>query len=190
MTKPNLILIGIQGSGKGTQAERLKTRHGYQVIGAGTIFREHVRLGDALGERVRDTLREGELVDDELTEEIVSQALRDIPPVAPILLDGVPRTIHQVEFVESLFQRAHRALPVVLFLEIEKAVVLERLARRGRTDDTPEVIATRFRTFEEYTVPVVEYFEKLNRVMRIPADDTPDTITRAIEEALGLEKTV
>ncbi len=211
---PHIIMIGPQGSGKGTQAQRLVERHGYITVATGQILREHVAVKDALGRQIAGFLKRGELVSDAIIEEVVRNQLGKIPPAQPIVFDGFPRKINQAHILERLFTVLERPQPLAIYLHVSREVVIQRLAHRyvcaqcgkilqflphaihqcpfcggtveTRTDDKPEVIETRLNLFFEQTLPLIHYYQKQQQLIEIDAAAPIDEVTLLIERAVGL----
>lgn len=214
-TQPNLIMIGPQGSGKGTQAERLVQNYGYIDIATGQILREHVATHDQLGKQVARYLQAGELVPDSVVEDVVRERLAAVPRDRPIVFDGFPRNVRQAHILERLFITLERPAPIALYLRVSRAIVIERLAHRyvctecgkilqfaagvlhtcpfcngrveTRTDDRPEVIEARLNLFFEQTLPVIDYYKHKRQLVEIDASATIDEVTTLIARALHFE---
>lgn len=214
----NLLLIGSQGSGKGTQAARLADRHRYHVIGTGDILRSHVKAGDALGKVVKRLMERGELINDALMETIIREELAALIPERPVIFDGFPRTVPQAKLLERIFITEERPLPYALYLKVQRATVIRRLANRRvcpdcgrvfslpgllkrftcprcwvapmvRHDDQPEVIEQRLNLFFSQTLAVLDYYRQLGRYLEIDGEGTVEEVTNLIEHALNLPVT-
>ena len=192
-----LLIVGPQGSGKGTQGVRIAESYGIPVISTGDIFRANIKNGTELGQQVTSILDRGDLVPDELTSEIVRDRLSQDDAANGFLLDGYPRNAVQVGHLESFLSARGEALDAVILLDVPRDESIERLQRRaseqGRSDDTPESIAHRLDIYEHETAPILETYSDRGIVDRIDGVGSLDEITERIFAALdarGLRVTV
>ena len=156
----NLLVLGPQGSGKGTQAGRLSEAHGIPHVSTGEMFRTAIAAGTDLGRRVEPILASGDLVPDDLTVALIRERLAEPDAERGFVLDGFPRNIPQAEALDAMLAEIGRELDAILFFDISDEVSVERLHGRakeeGREDDTAEAIARRLEIYHEQTEPVVE----------------------------------
>lgn len=196
MTSPNsarLLIIGPPGAGKGTQAARISERYSVPWISTGDIFRANIKAGTQLGQRVSKIIEAGQLVPDELTNEIVADRLQQDDVERGFLLDGYPRTVDQVHALDGVLQADARVLDAVLLLEVDTAVVIDRLLKRaqqeGRVDDTEQVIRHRQEVYAEQTKPLIELFSTRGILTRVDGlgtvDEVFDRITTALDSRLA-----
>ncbi len=118
-----IVFLGIQGSGKGTQAKLLAEETGYQHINIGDLFREQISKGSELGKKVQAIITRGDLVEDELVFELVQSSLS--PDCPGIIFDGFPRTLAQAEYLLS-----HYHVKRVFYLELSEADAIARIEAR------------------------------------------------------------
>ncbi|HET8742674.1 MAG TPA: adenylate kinase [Gaiella sp.] len=186
----NLLVLGPQGSGKGTQAARLSDVHGIPHVSTGEMFRAAIAAGSDLGRRVEPILASGELVPDDLTVELIRERLADRGAERGFVLDGFPRNLVQAEALDAMLSEIGRGLDAVLFFDLSDEVALERLLGRareeGREDDTPETIARRLAIYHEQTEPVVERYRVTGKLVPLHADRPIDEVATEIAEALEL----
>jgi adenylate kinase len=186
----NLLVLGPQGSGKGTQAARLSASHGIPHVSTGDMFRAAIAAGTPLGRRVEPILAAGELVPDELTVALIRERLSQADAAAGFVLDGFPRTLDQAEALDAMLAEIGRALDAVLFFDLADAVALERLLGRAqeeeRPDDTPEVIARRLAIYHEQTEPVVERYRATGKLVPLHAERSVGDVAAEIGAALEL----
>ena len=186
----NILLLGPQGSGKGTQAKLISRTYGIPQIATGDMIREMKELDTPLGRRVRDIYDRGELVDDATIVDLIESRLDRGDTVPGFILDGFPRNIAQAEALDALLSRLDRAIDVVFEFQVpDREVLLERLAKRaveeGRTDDTPEAIRKRLEIYDRETAPLVEYYRaKQANVVGIHADRAIDDVFAEVRETL------
>ena len=184
----NLLLLGPQGSGKGTQAARLAADYGIPHVSTGEMFRTAIASAGELGRRVEPILAAGELVPDELTIELIRERLAQPDARRGFVLDGFPRNLAQAEALDDVLREIGRELDVVLYFELADAVAMERLLGRaraeGRTDDTPEVIGRRLAIYHEQTEPLVEYYRARDALVPLRADRPVDEVYAEVQDAL------
>lgn len=154
-----LLIVGPQGSDKGTQGELISERFGVPAISTGDLFREHIAARTDLGTRVQTIIEAGDLVPDELTFALVRERLLRPDAAAGFLLDGFPRNEAQVGLLDRLLDEQGTALDAVVVLDVPRGESIARLARRaaaqGRADDTDEVIGRRLDLYEKDTEPIL-----------------------------------
>jgi len=186
----NLLLLGPQGSGKGTQAKLISTTYGIPQIATGDMIREIKELDTELGHRVREIYDRGDLVDDATIVDLIESRLDRGDTIPGFILDGFPRNTAQAEALDALLSRLGRALDVVFELQVgDREVLLQRLAKRaaeeGRTDDTPDAIRKRLEIYERETAPLVDYYRSTRgNVVGIHADLSIDDVFAEIRAAL------
>jgi len=183
------LIVGPQGSGKGTQGVLIAEAFGVPSISTGDVFRENIANGTELGKRVQAIVEAGELVPDELTCELVRDRLAQPDAARGFLLDGFPRNRGQVDDLADFLESRGEALDAVIELNVPRDVSIERLRQRaveqGRTDDTEEVIANRLAIYERETAPILEVYREQGLVVDIDGVGTLDEVTTRIFEALA-----
>jgi adenylate kinase len=184
----NLLLLGPQGSGKGTQGKRIAAEYGIPHVATGDIFRTAVAAGSALGKKVEPILASGELVDDDLTIALIEERLSQEDARAGFVLDGFPRTLAQAEALDAMLIGIGRSLDAILFFNVPDQVARERLLGRahdeGRADDTPAVIDRRLATYHAETEPVVEHYRTSGRLVPLHAERSVGDVFSEIQDAL------
>ena len=142
----NLLVLGPQGSGKGTQAKRISAAHALPHVSTGDMFRAAIASGTELGRRVEPILASGDLVPDELTVALIRERLSEEDARDGFVLDGFPRNLTQAEALDGMLAEIGRGLDAVLFFDLSDELAVERIRGRAldedRDDDTPEAIAT------------------------------------------------
>ena len=188
-----LLLLGAPGSGKGTQGTRLAERYDAQHVSTGDLLRAQVAEGTELGRKAQPYMERGDLVPDEL---ILGMVLEDVlGPSSPpsYVLDGFPRTVMQAKAAYEQAVASDRVLDAVVFLEIEHDELLARLEQRGsdsgRADDTKQTVLHRIEEYEEKTLPLLDYYDGRDILLRIDAtgdvDEVTERIVAALDEQLG-----
>ena len=159
MTAVHLVILGRQGSGKGTQAARLVEAYRPIHVSTGDMLRAAVAAGTELGLQARALMDAGDLVGDDLINRIVSERLAQ-PDVAEngFLLDGYPRTPDQAAAMEVFLAEAGTPLDAAVNLDVPVDEVTARMLARGRADDTEEAIRRRLALYESETAPLLAWF--------------------------------
>jgi adenylate kinase len=184
----NVLILGPQGSGKGTQAKRISTEYGVPHVATGEMFRAAIERGTPLGRQVQPILAAGSLVPDELTIGLIRERLSEDDAGAGFVLDGFPRNAVQAEALDELLDELGRPLDIVLELQVPDELCLDRLLRRaeeeGRTDDAPEVIRRRLDIYHRETAPLVGHYLPSGKVVGIHGDRPVDEVWAQVQDAL------
>ena len=184
----NVLVLGPQGSGKGTQAKRIAAEHEIPHVSTGEMFRA---LDDAtpLGREVNAIMERGDLVPDGITIRMIRERLAGDDARAGFILDGFPRNLAQAEALDEMLHEIGRTLDVIFFFDLDderaKTRALGRAHEEGRTDDTPETIAHRLAVYHEQTEPVVEYYRTTGKLVTLHAGRTVEDVFEEIEHALA-----
>jgi adenylate kinase len=181
----DVVLLGPPGSGKGTQAVRLTAKYRIPQIATGDILRAQADADTALGRRVTDYLNRGELVPDSLVVDIIRHRLSDADAQHGFVLDGFPRTVPQAEALDLLLAELKRPLDAVIYLDVDRQSLLERLGHRAvvdqRSDDRPDVIVHRIDVFLEQTAPLIDYYREHGKLRLIDGTRSADEVATAID---------
>jgi adenylate kinase len=188
-----LLILGAPGSGKGTQGGRLSQDYGIPAIATGDIFRHNIRTGTDLGLKVSAIVDAGDYVPDDLVNELVRDRLAEPDAETGFLLDGYPRTLDQVRFLDELLAARGQSLDAVVQLVADTDEVVGRLGRRaveqGRMDDSEAAIRHRLGVFDRETAPLVAVYGGRGLLVEVDGlgeiDEVADRIRRALE-ARGL----
>jgi adenylate kinase len=186
----NILLLGPQGSGKGTQAARIGAEYAIPHIATGDMLRTEMAAGTELGNRVRPIYEAGGLVPDDLMIELIRGRLSRDDARDGFILDGFPRTIAQADALDAMLREIGRELDVVFEFQVpEKTTLLERMRKRAaeerRIDDTPEAMHRRLDLYDRETAPLVEHYRATaNNVVGIHGDRAIDEVFAEIQDAL------
>ena len=169
----NLLVLGPQGAGKGTQATLIAAEYGVPHISTGAMFRAAIAEETLLGKQVAPILDSGELVPDELTVQLIGERLGAADAAEGFVLDGFPRNLEQARALDALLRSLDRDLDAILFFNLPDEQAIERLRGRAglenRSDDTPEAIERRLRIYHEDTEPVIEHYRVTGRLVPLHA---------------------
>ncbi len=183
------VIMGPQGSGKGTQAARISEHFAVPAISTGDIFRANIAGGTELGVLAQGYTSRGELVPDEVTNAMVRDRLAQPDAAEGFILDGYPRNAAQVTELDAILADLGVALDAVIQLTAERDELMARMRRRaeleGRADDTEDVIARRLDIYEAETAPLAQAYSE--RALLVTVDGIGDVaeVTERVLAALG-----
>ena len=206
------VIMGVQGCGKGTQAKMLQADFDLVHISVGDIFRWNIQSHTKLAARVKRIVASGQLVPDEIVEEIVQRRLQEHDWNFGFILDGFPRNKRQAEFFLESYD-----IDAVIHIDVPDKVVLERVLSRRlcsqcgldynlihhrpavantcdvcggelitRPDDNEEAIRTRLKEYHDKTAPVMEVFRRKELVISVDGTQPPDRVQAGIRDRLCL----
>lgn len=183
-----LLIVGPQGSGKGTQGVRIAEAFGIPAVSTGDVFRAAVADGSDLGAQVKSVIEAGDLVSDELTSAVVRDRLSQADAEEGFLLDGYPRNVSQVAHLDEFLEGRGETLDAVIELSVPREESIARIALRakeqGRTDDTEDVIANRLAIYERETAPILGVYGARGVVVQVDGVGSLDEITARVLTAL------
>ncbi len=198
----DLVLFGIQGSGKGTLAKRIAEKHGFIVFEMGGELRKLSQQNSPLGQKVKSIIEAGHLVPDEVVMDIIENFMKDLPSGKNIIFDGIPRKMGQAIAFENLMQRLNRSY-IGILVDVPKEVAIKRLSTRRicvgcktvfpgsyskencekcggkltvRSDDNPASIRTRIDGYFNETISVIERYKKSHKMITINGDQSMDAV--------------
>ena len=184
----NILLLGPQGSGKGTQARRISAEYGIPHIATGDMLRQAMEAGTPLGLTIKPIYDAGQLVPDEIMIELIRERLEEPDGTEGFVLDGFPRTMPQADALDAMLREIGRELTVVFALQVSDEICIERLLKRARDerrpDDTPEAIRRRLELYHRETEPLIEHYRTMGVLVPIHADGTPNEVFAEIQVAL------
>ena len=188
-TPARLLIIGPQGSGKGTQGVRVAEAFGIPAVSTGDVFRANVKEGTELGLQVKAIIDAGDLVPDELTGAIVRDRLAQADAAGGFLLDGYPRNLGQVGDLDAFLDERGEPLTGVIELSVPREESIQRLSLRaieqGRADDNEESIAKRLAIYESETAPILDVYRSRGIVDAVDGVGSLDAVYERIVAALA-----
>jgi adenylate kinase len=180
---PRIVLLGKQGSGKGTQGERLASQFGMRHLSTGEMFRDSAEVGIKAGLEAKAYMDRGELVPDDLVVKVVEERFQNPGEVEPgFVLDGFPRTSLQALELDRIL--GTNPLDLVIDLEVPTEVVVERMRARGRDDDTEESIRRRLALYDTETKPLVDFYRERSLLVPVDGLGTEDEVFDSIVDAI------
>lgn len=177
-----VVLVGPPGAGKGTQATTLSDKLRVPHISTGDLFRAHIGDETELGRSVKRYLDAGQLVPDEVTNELVRERLAEPDAAAGFVLDGFPRNVSQADLLKKILAETDDVLDGVIELQVDEDVLVQRLLARGRADDTEDVIRHRQGVYRSETAPLLDYYDDI--LVTVDGVGDVDVVTSRILSAL------
>ena len=183
-----LVLLGAPGSGKGTQAARLKEHLQVPHISTGDLLRAEVAAGSKLGLEAKEVMARGELVSDAILLGMLEDRFSREDTRNGFILDGYPRNLAQADALDALMERIGQPMDAAVQLEVPTELLVERIAGRaaaeGRADDSPESVRTRLQVYNDQTAPVVDFFRQRGKLSVVDGVGSLDDVFARIVEAL------
>lgn len=185
-----LLLLGPPGSGKGTQAARLKDYLQAPHISTGDLLRAEVAAGSPLGMEAGKVMARGELVSDAILLGMLEERFSRDDVAGGFILDGYPRNLAQAAALDALLERIGQPIDAVLQLDVDRELLVKRIAGRaqaeGRTDDTPESVRKRLQVYAEQTAPLIDLYRQRGQLTVIDGVGELDAVFNRIVESLGV----
>ena len=183
-----LVLLGAPGSGKGTQATRLKEHLQVPHISTGDLLRAEVAAGSPLGLQAKEVMARGDLVSDDILLGMLKDRLSREDTRAGFILDGYPRNLEQAAALDALLAGLGQKFDAAVQLVVDNEQIIERLAGRaqaeGRSDDTPESVRHRLNVYDEKTAPVVDFYRQHGQLTVVDGVGALDEVFTRIVEAI------
>ena len=209
----NIIFFGPPGTGKGTIAQYINRKFGYQHISSGDLLRDEVKKKTKIGREISPLIKDGKLVEDEIIANIVSKKVKKLSK-AGFILDGYPRNMNQAAMFDKFLQKSRIKIDFVLNIDSEEKKIVERLSARRqcikckrifgldvppkkegvcddcgsalilRDDDKPEVVKYRLELYKVMTQPVIEHFEKKGILLTIDGNEPLHKIFNGVEKII------
>lgn len=184
-----LVLLGAPGSGKGTQAARLREHLQVPHISTGDLLRAAVAAGTELGKQAKAVMDAGKLVSDDIVLGMLEERLLQSDAAGGFILDGYPRNLAQANALTGLLARIGQPMDLAVQLDVPTEAIVARCEIRfkeqGRADDNPDVVRDRLRIYAETTAPVVEFYRAQGNLRRVAGVGSLDDVFGRILEALA-----
>lgn len=184
-----LVLLGAPGSGKGTQAARLKDHLQVPHISTGDLLRAEVAAGSALGVQAKEIMARGDLVSDDILLGMLEARFARPDTRNGFILDGYPRNLAQAAALDGLLLRIGQPMDAAVKLKVDTELLVDRIAGRakaeGRCDDHPESVRKRLNIYTEQTAPVVEFYRQHGQLTVVDGVGSLDEVFNRIIEAIA-----
>lgn len=189
----HLLIMGPPGAGKGTQAGRIGDHYQIPAISTGDMFRAMRGQDTPLAKQVQQIMASGAYVPDDVTNRVVADRLQADDCAKGFLLDGYPRTLPQVDYLDGVLDEGGRAIDAVISLAVDTDELVSRLLRRGatagRADDTPDAIRTRQQVYADETAPLLDVYRQRGVLIEVDGlgevDDVTQRLFAALDERAG-----
>jgi len=174
----NILVFGVQGSGKSVHAEYIANKLGLPYIYTGDLFRNLEKEDSARGKKIKRLMDRGVLIPDEVSIPAFEEYLAKHNTSKGLVLDGFPRTLNQAKSLKS-------NLDLIFYIDAPSNLIIQRLLKRGRKDDKPAIIKKRINLFKEKTNPVLDYYkEKGVKIVKIDNSPPVEEVQKAINDLL------
>ncbi|WMS41748.1 adenylate kinase [Acuticoccus sp. MNP-M23] len=187
-----LILLGPPGAGKGTQAKKLMEAHAIQQLSTGDMLRAAVKAETPIGLKAKDIMVRGDLVPDDVVNQIVAERIGDPDCSNGFILDGFPRTVAQAEALEAILAEKQLELDAVIELQVDEEALASRVEKRRqesgdavREDDTVEALRHRLKVYRDQTAPLIEHYRGTGKLRSVDGMQDIETVTANIAAILG-----
>jgi adenylate kinase len=183
--KPAIVLLGPPGSGKGTQAARLRDQLGFVALATGDLLRAARAAGTDLGRRASRYMDRGDLVPDAVIVAMIRDAIASLD-AEPVVFDGFPRTVAQADALDGALVDRGRRLTAAVLVDVPDDMVVKRISGRhqGREDDRPETVRERLRVYHRETEPLVAYYSERGLLRRVDGAQDADAVEARLRAAL------
>jgi adenylate kinase len=183
-----LVLLGAPGSGKGTQATRLKDALNVPHISTAELLRAAVAAGTPLGLKAKEVMAAGNLVSDEIVLGMLEERLGQPDVVNGFILDGYPRNVAQANALDELLARLKQPVDVAVQLDVGTELLIQRLAGRaqaeGRADDSPDAVRNRLRVYTDQTAPVIDFYRSRGKLICVYGVGSVDEVLARVLAAI------
>ena len=184
----NIVIFGPPGAGKGTQSKFIVSKYNLHQLSTGDLLRYEIKNNTPIGSQISSIMNNGELVSDEIVDNLIEKVVSNNLYKNKIIFDGYPRTLSQAQNLDNLLKKYDQKISLVLKLSVSLETIKKRISERRdlekRSDDNEEIAIRRFETYEKSTEPVIEYYKKLNLLKVVdgerPIDQINDEISAII----------
>lgn len=184
-----LVLLGAPGSGKGTQATRLREHLQVPHISTGELLRAAVAAGTPLGLQAKAVMAAGNLVSDAIVLGMLEERFTQPDTRNGFILDGYPRNLVQASALDALLKKIDQPMDIAVQLDVDQDLLVDRLAGRaqaeGRADDSPDAVRNRLKVYEDQTAPVVDFYRNQGKLAHLDGVGTLDEVFNRILEAIS-----
>ena len=185
----NIVIFGPPGAGKGTQSKFIGKKFNLYQLSTGDLLRNEIKNKTHLGTKISSIMNSGELVSDKIVSSLIDKFISNPKYINKIIFDGYPRNLIQAKNLENLLKKYEQKISIVLKLSVSLETVKKRISERKslekRTDDDKDIAIKRYKTYENSTEPVIEYYKKLNLLKVIDGESSIDQINKEISDIIS-----
>ena len=172
----NIVIFGPPGAGKGTQSKFIVKKYNIHQLSTGDLLRNEITNGTELGNKISSIMNSGELVSDEIVGDLIEKFISNENYKNKIIFDGYPRTLHQAKNLDILLKNYNQKIDIVLKLSVSletvKQRIIERQSQEKRADDNENIAIKRYKTYENSSEPVIDYYKQYNLLKVINGEAT------------------
>ncbi len=180
----NIVIFGPPGAGKGTQSKFIVNKFNLFQLSTGDLLRNEIKNKSKLGSKISSIMNSGELVSDNIVNNLIEKFISNDTYKNKIIFDGYPRTIIQAENLDVLLKKYNQKIDVVLKLSVSletvKKRILERQTQEKRADDSEDIAIKRYKTYEKSSEPVIDYYKQSNLLKVVNGEAGIPEINREI----------
>ena len=187
----NIVIFGPPGAGKGTQSKFIVSKYNLHQLSTGDLLRYEIKNNTPIGSQISSIMNNGELVSDEIVDNLIEKVVSNNLYKNRIIFDGYPRTLSQAQNLDNLLKKYDQKINIVLKLSVSLETVKKRISERqnqeNRDDDDEETAIKRYKTYEKSSEPVINYYKQSNLLRVINGEAT---ISKINSEISGLIETI
>ena len=185
----NIVIFGPPGAGKGTQSKFIAEKFNMYQLSTGDILRKEMWKNTEIGKKIASVINTGSLVSDQIVSDMIEKIISNNDYHNKIIFDGYPRNLIQAKNLENLLKKYEQKISIVLKLSVSLETVKKRISERKslekRTDDDKDIAIKRYKTYENSTEPVIEYYKKSNLLKVIDGENSIDQINKEISDIIS-----
>ena len=185
----NIVIFGPPGAGKGTQSKFIAEKFNMYKLSTGDILRKEMSENTEIGKKISSVINTGSLVSGQIVSDMIEKVISNNDYHNKIIFDGYPRNLIQAKNLENLLKKYEQKISIVLKLSVSLETVKKRISERKslekRTDDDKDIAIKRYKTYENSTEPVIEYYKKLNLLKVIDGESSIDQINKEISDIIS-----
>ncbi len=184
----NIVIFGPPGAGKGTQSKFIAQKYNLFQLSTGELLRKEIKNKTELGSKISSIINSGELVSDNIVSNLIEKFISNDIYKQRLIFDGYPRSLAQVRNLENLLNKYNQKIDLVLKLSVSLDTIKKRISERKtqekRLDDSEEIAIKRFKTYEDSTEPVIDYYKKSNLLKFVNGETTISKINVEISDLI------
>jgi len=186
----NIILFGPPGAGKGTQSKYLVNKLNAFQISTGDLLREEIKKNSDIGKAITNDMKNGKFISDDIVNKLIENLISDPQKKNKLIFDGYPRSLSQAKNLEVLLKNSNQSIDLILFLNVDKKTILNRLEKRKiiekRSDDDAHTVLKRYEKYMETTQPVLNFYSENPNFKEIDGGLEIEEITRKIDTFINV----